>query len=667
MKKFINGLKGVLAGAIPTILLAGFYLLGFLIKVDTNNSKDYTYLIIYASITGSYILIIIANYIYSAQKVKHVSNPKTILDDVLSRKDEIVSKADELNKKVINGEKIIITISIVNYLIQLFFLMYAGSIARSYTFEEDGQFCFVMLALPALFLETALVMYIVSILFKKNEAKQVMYPETTKMIKEIFEEEGINKPVSVYLQNGHTNVSVLENKGGIIVNINLTILKFFTREEIKSIIYHEIAHYINDDVKNKKVENRYYNLMTKLLPGNYAFFFAPMAINLNVQKLYLDNIANIKFEIEADDYVLTKNVGNEYAAVAIKSFGLAFADDFPFFTTYLEFCKQGKWNQEVIDCYFKEYKDFYDEHKDFFIHSSKVHLERKFDTHPNVRQRVEKFATKEIDPSLIWSNEFDDDIKKLFEIRFSNVTEDFTKDVIDGYQKYLDKKNNFIEYDLVAQEADYLDIMKEAQHYGDFDFTIDIAKKLLEKNPNITSANYALGSILALVKFSDECLPYLYKVKDEPNSHLREYAINVLGEYLVITGREEERNKMREEAYDIIDDTVEMQKALELNLNDKLAQFTDNDVINKVIEIAKEYDDIALVSIGTKIVKTHSCTHVVVLIKNKYDNDKVDECYKKIFNYLDSIDGQYNLIFKINSTIPKTAKIRRKKFVIFKR
>lgn len=662
MKKIISFFKIIIIVFVPTFLVVILFWLGRLKKVKTDN--DPAYMIVGFCVSFLFLIVWGINYFYSSRKIKRVQDTKKLYEEIKENKNELVEKAQELKQQIIKEEKAAILMAILEYIICLFFVFLAGSVTASYSFEEDTQMLAVFIATPALMPYIIFMFILGRLLFTSKEKTDTekLYPETTKMIKSIFKEEGIDKKIKVYLEIG-TNVSIFEQKGQIDIIIGLAILKFLSKEEIKSIIYHEIGHYFNSDTKISAIENKYHEVVELLMPGIIYYYVAPSVIELEKNKAFSQLVSNIKFEQNADDYVLTKNVGDAYASAVFKIFGLTFAEKRGFFKFFYLYCKNKEYNAEVAKAYFDEYKSYYDERIDFFLKCSKVHLERQFDTHPNVRQRIEKFATKELNTNLSFNEEFDNDIINFFVNRNLGINEN----LLDDYQKFLKEKDECINKDYQLDDLKLQELMDAAAVYDDFEFEKELARKLLEKNPNLAVANYYLGFVLAFIDCSDECLPYLYKVKNKTNSFISQRAIEALGEYLVITGKKEERDKLREEAVDMIDDVKIIEEVSHFTLQDKLKPYNNNEVVEHLINMINDKKEILSISIGTKEKKNHHCHFVLCILKSKTEQYVLDNYYNEIISYLNLLDDQYNLLMLYDFFVPKTHRIRRKPILIYKR
>ena len=279
---------------------------------------------------------------------------------------------------------------------------------------------------------------------------------------------------------------------------------------------YEVVYEINNFFKKNKAV-RVVNVVENPLDDVKFSLKGNGSIELEKNKAFSQLVSNIKFEQNADDYVLIKNVGDAYASAVFKIFGLTFAEKRGFFKSFYLYCKNKEYNTEVAKAYFDEYKSYYDERIDFFLECSKVHLERQFDTHPNVRQRIEKFATKELNTKLSFNEEFDNDIINFFVNRNLGINEN----LLDDYQEFLKEKDECINKDYQLDDLKLQELMEAAAVYDDFEFEKELARKLLEKNPNLAVANYCLGFVLAFIDCSDECLPYLYKVKNKYQDYLK--------------------------------------------------------------------------------------------------------------------------------------------------
>ena len=91
-------------------------------------------------------------------------------------------------------------------------------------------------------------------------------------------------------------------------------------------------------------------------------------------------------------------------------------------------------------------------------------------------------------------------------------------------------------------------------------------------------------------------------------------------------------------------------------------------MINKVIEIAKDNQDILEICIGTKQKENNSCHHVILFIQDKLqDEKKFEETKTKIWAFLDLENDQYNLTVISIKILPANHKFRKQPLNVYKK
>ncbi|MCM1259807.1 MAG: M48 family metalloprotease [Prevotella sp.] len=676
MNKQHKTLAIILAFSSSIILLGGTYILGILVGHQFNIDMNIWKILIIINI------LLMLLFLFNFQRAKRYNrqlqeiNGEEILSRVLERKDEALQNFEKNYKRMITNYKKVCIYVMVFYIFQILLIFINGFAFKVFyhlkEVEVAGLYISIIGALLLILIGAGnRIFYALFMNLLDKGPSQTKYPLTYQFIKDIFEEEGIKKEIEITIID-EVNVGILECNDRIIISIGNLILKFFTKEEIRAIIYHEIAHYKQDYTKLSKVKMKCINLLKILLPQNiYLFVYPKMGLILFDNEI-LEQSISIAYETKADDEVLNKNVGDAFARGAIKIFGLSYAYKIPRCDIEYALSKKHQWDDEVIQQYFEGYLSFYNQHQDFFIFASKNHLESRLPTHPNVKQRVEKFASGEVDPTIQPSNYFDADIQLFYREVNQKVLENEKVEVFDHfietYDQYAARKKLAIASNFDIEISEVQSLMDEAYQYGEMEFAKSCAIKVLDTAKDNSRANLILGLVLAFYEFSDECIPHLQLVFEEKNSHFASNAFQALGEYSSITGKLELRNELRESAASMYDTQQVLGDVLQLNTTDNLHVFTNDEVINQIIEIAKENEEIVEICIGTKQKGNIFCHHVILFFQEDVqDRKKFEETEGKIWAYLDLEKEQYRLNVIPLKAIGSAHKFRKKPFNVYKR
>ncbi len=484
--------------------------------------------------------------------------------------------------------------------------------------------------------------------YRNNQEEETQYPELNALIQEILTEEGIDVPFSANIFWATSNCGVSEYNGKLHIGFGSLMLKFLSNEEIKAILYHEIAHYKHNDTKYSLKVEQLQEVLSFLLPSKLTVFMCPMLLKTALENHMIDESVSIIYENMADDEVIKKNVHETYVTACCKMDALDRVSNRNFAYADYKIDIDGKWTDETIEYIFREIEENYNLHKDFFEQISNSYLEERLSTHPNIRQRKEKFNVTNVDFSIKRNNTYDNAIMTYIGLCNKQIEEqkelykEHDERFVRQYEGYLQLKEREINGEFENDLDRWHGIVDMAMNSGDYDEAKKLCRKILEVNPESDRANATLGIILAKHDFSDECIGYLEKVIADQSSFSLE-VLEVLGEFYVITGNVAGRDHIREVQFGVIDEDKDYSESMELNMNDKFSTFEDREVRSKVLDIVKNCNEIESVSFVVKKVGKYTCTHVIVWLNDKNSNQSVDECMQAIFSYLDTLKEQYNL------------------------
>lgn len=248
-KNKITGIA-LLSVFVSFALLGTIFALGRVInKVSTINFDIAS--IVLSSLT---ILLMIFNLIYSdirQNKIKKMTNQDK-LDYSLKMKKWVNDNILLLRNKRIKEYKLAISYGIFNYSL-LFVSFFITSIALRFG-EENLPIIFFMFLLPIILPATLIwtISKFNNVLNKEKKDKKFVDGELFKVskgfVKDIFKEENIDKEVNVgIIFDANCRIDKVGND--LSINIGYLLLKFLSLDELKAILYHEIAHYRNKDLE----------------------------------------------------------------------------------------------------------------------------------------------------------------------------------------------------------------------------------------------------------------------------------------------------------------------------------------------------------------------------------------------------------------------------------
>ena len=656
---FKRTIKTIIAVILALTIVSIPYVIGLLISYIFIIDNNVLY-VISMILHGLLLILIIANGTIKIKYTKKMSKqkPSEAFNELVSIK-ELNTKTEEIQEKLIRNYKKEYYRVIITHIFIFITLLVHGLNYRVFSkvdwnkdsFDLNSTYCTITLLIEIIMVIFVFTILLTSILkiFEKEPIKNNhdLYPNLSKLVIEEFKKEGINKDIIINITND-CNAGIYEVKGKIGINISYIFLKFLNDDEIKSIIYHEIAHYKNKDTSKSAEMYKYINKLEYLSPSNMNMF-APHLGRIAIESEMLKEVTNILFEYKADDLVLEKGLAPAYADATFKIFGLDLAFQN---ASYLEYslCLSDKltYDEELLNVRLNIIKSYYYKHLDFFTYSSKHYLSPIIITHPTIKDRLEKFDTgKEINKELILNTEFDVDINnfikeydKLLQSQPYTIT-DLKNQKRHYNEVYLKAKNRIINNNYDEDINELGAVAQDSLGYADLEFAKELYKKILEKDPNNLIAKFYLGLILFKYDLDSSCLPYLIDVEKD-NSEIGSEAHGLLLQYYTYTGMKEEKEELKKHTFKKMDDLVDLD--LRFNYGEKLLPYENQEVINNIIEIAKESEDILHVVIGTKKKKDVENHIIVFYVRLRKDGqDPWEKTVNKIASYVNSIAPNFKI------------------------
>ena len=678
IKKIIMAIGIIL---IPAVLISITYLLG-VITANILDIDSYYFVIVILVVNMLHILFNITNVIIHTcvQNSLAKKKPSEIYKELKQQKEELIEEVEQVRTKLLKGYKKEYY-KIITIIIMIGIIIYCNGINYLCVFRLTDEFglneaYFTVLIFSMIVPFICIIVCYVTYLSNKinsNNASNIksesLYPKVYELVENLFLEEGISKPIELEIY-GACNVEISEDKKAIKIRISWILLKFLTEDELKSILYHEIGHYKNQDTKSGAILQKYSNRLDYLSPMGVSAFYSPFAGKVIYETSNFKAISDILFERMADDAVLEKGIGDTYASACFKEFALDYASEIDSLDFNLYFNTHYCFDETLLDMRYEEIRKFYMDHLDFFINTSKKHLPLQFSTHPTIRERIEKFSSgKEIDTSICNNKEYDEEILASFD-KMNNEL----KNNLKQREEYKEAKKRYDEYakyrdEVIAKDFDVDDnvlsaLIDDAAGYCDYDFAKRACYKILERNPNLSRFNLFLGGLLFQIDLSSECVPYLEKVAYDNDYLYRDNACQILLQYYTYTGQKEEKDKIRELTLKVLDERYVPNPVDQLRIGDKYIQFKDEEVINDLIEQAEKIKEIKIIWIGTKKIKDNYCHHVIVVTEDKnLDNDVLLKIDQTIKGHLDLKNDKYMFYLLNEKQFPPIYK--KKKYYIY--
>lgn len=659
MKKFLAIFLSLI---LDIIILGGISVGGYFLS--NNITVDLIILALVLSIIS--IILLITNFIISKiheKKFNKMTNEDKLNFMLAKRdwvKDNILSLRDNsiksYNKTLFYGLLMICTLYIsfiISMLSSNFVDFNIGAVTSIILFLVIGVINFVSLYFKF------------SQLFEKQEIlRDGKFAVLKNFVNETLKEENLSYEVHVEIYNeANCMISYKDNKT-LEIAIGWILLKSLTNDELKAVLFHEIAHFHNLDLEYNQVLSKVRKKVYFICPKFLYCIFCPNLGLLEFNNEINQMLASSYYENKADDLVVKKNIASHSLNASIKLFGLSLVHNLDYPELDRVIYEKLAWDDETIALDFKVRKEQYNKHLDFYELASLKHCQERFATHPNIRERREKFNTSEINILIEENHYFDEDIKKYYE-RNNEYWKD--KERSKKYIKLLE------EYDALKEKvADddielLNDLAERALKYGEYEDAKKFARRVLELNPKKERAMYILGTVLIAVDHNAEGIPYLnYLIEQDTNEH-KINAFHNLATYYVQTGNEEEVERIRNIQIGVLDDSDQYDDLVTIKQDDTLTPCKDQEVINKVLEIAKPNKDIYAIMMGIKKIKDLECCHVIVFYNQVKDKKAFQNTLHSIFTYLDILEDQYALSSYHYLVIEKNKKVFDRTLIVYKK
>lgn len=662
-----KGLNAFIYFFVLIILLSIVVIPGLLIGFMTSFDSSLTALII-NSIALIFFIFNLSLGNYLEKKFRKLKG-QDYLDILNETKNEVVNVLD-VRRKIIRSYKLSLAYSILSYILLTLSTFFWITNLKYFGIDEPTA-----LQILPLIIGMVNVGFFLGALFnisgqitasfnKNNTASN--YEVFNSLVQEVLFEEGINEPFTTQVVYG-TNCSIAQIDKKIHIEIGTYLLAVLSKDEVKSILYHELAHYKQKDTLYSSIVYRYSNLLS-ILSGEHLYKLTCPFKPILIGKSEISNfLVSLHFENLADDYVLEKDVATDYINANIKIFGLTKSEFIRNSDVIYQVFKQNAWTEELIDAYYQSKIDFYNKHIEVFKMASDKHLKLTYTSHPNIKERKEKFGIKDINIEVKLSDYFKKDLINFYnEINnygFSNPDNTY---FINRYDEYLNLKKAYEETNFENDITQQNNLLYYAFDYGNYELSKTLASNVLAVYPNKEKELFILGATLLNYDFNEEGITYLNKLIEIGDSTHALPAMTTLGDYYVMTGNEEGRTRIKEIQIGLVDNNMELDQLLTLNLNDKLTPFENTEVIDTIIKLVNKNESILQVSMGVKTIKNKTCVHVIVFPTKSFSEKDIDKTMNDIFLYLDALDGQYNLLCLNILVFNRTHQLLKAPFIKYK-
>ena len=495
--------------------------------------------------------------------------------------------------------------------------------------------------------------------FKINESKsedylkESDYPLIYDTARKAANRIGCDGKIKIFVSHDF-NASILTISDGYSIRLGSYILDNMSREELYNILLHEFAHV---DEKNNEINKvtTYANLLQEndssvLSVAPYIYLHAKFVFEF----LCYQYVCSLMHEDAADTAMREYGNPDIAASMLIK---LKFSELYQW--------ERGTYDEENIfesetlidDCIrrpLRWFKDRMELRRSDWIEMIDSEIISRNATHSTVKMRIEALGVSRprlipINDSEAYSAEVDRAIfhmesivKKTLSDRYSEIRE----------QEYLAPKRVIDEWESagkpITREGYQEVLMALFSSYKINDF-VNLCCQIIEEIPEPANyfAHHMYGMYL-LHKYDESGIEHLYKAIDL-NHNIWDEALDTIGQYACIVGKQDELDKYRERAARMVKEQIDVYEKMDsLGVRDKVVEEKLPDgMLEDMISYFEDIDDgvINEIRMVRKILdETHFVTCIVVSPRKKADPKKFGEMMEKIFQYLDkSSDWQFAL------------------------
>ena len=464
---------------------------------------------------------------------------------------------------------------------------------------------------------------------------------------------GCDGKIKIFV-NHDFNASVFTIAGGYSIMLGSYLIDNLSQDELFHVLLHEFAHV---EKKNDEINNvlNYASLSmenggTEISVIPYIYFHAKFAFEF----ISYQYVCSLMHEDAADAAMREHGDPKIATSMLIK---LKFAEMFQW--------EQNTYDEESLYAFEKIiddpirrplvwFKDRMELRKDLWIGLIDKEILARNASHSTINMRIKALGVNEL--KLIPKCDSEEYLAEVNRV-FLHMEKLIKKELEPSYNML--REQHYLRHLKVIEqwEKDGKPLTKEnyqeiiLAHFGLFRITdfVNLCCHIIEKIPE--PANYFahhMYGIYLLRCYDERGIDHLYKAI-ELNHNIWEEALNTIGEYACIVGKQDELDKYRERAIEItkkelnvyekmnsltVKDKVVEEKLPEHMMDDMLAYFggIDNGTIDKIYMVRKPIDE------------EHFVTCIVVAPKKKAEPQKFADTMEKIYQHLDkSSDWQFSL------------------------
>lgn len=477
--------------------------------------------------------------------------------------------------------------------------------------------------------------------------ERAKYPYIAKILKECQEELGIDSEVRLYFTFSD-DVFVEKTGKNNQLAIGIGIINILSEEELKNVIYHELAHINNNDTihssKIVKMSAPFYNFQNPIFVSfGIALLFTSVANQIACEEteLFL-HFSKFEKEKQADKLVYEKGNKQAYINALAKISVTKFQTDHRFIINVYE---ETEPHKDYLKWFLNKRKENYCEKEDMYNHFLKHALPLRFDTHPSFAMRMAAFDISEfvINYDFERTNEYQEEIdlanKKFNDDWYKQEKQNWQANREHNYLFYVNEYGEINKKNLTDLSIE--DLMKLAfckRIFNETDDALKICNIILDKQPeNVFALQHR-----AYIKYGKNdlsCIEDFEKASSIENGLVQENDFYI-GTIYNNNGMEKEIEEYRKSTLSKMKKEIKNQ----MYMNKKKEKAFDKHDLDinthsKIIEELSKYGQIKKAYIIKQHINEDTYRYLVGLVFNKKENIKeIENILSELYLFFETIE-----------------------------
>lgn len=591
------------------------------------------------------VFMIINLLVYAQIRHKYkLEKGQDIIEYIMQRKEEATKNYLEVEKKIFHRFRACFFYSIFMNVLFAF-----NIIAFSNT--EALQMA-ILLSLIFIYI---LSVYFATMFIAFHNKKHALYDDLDKeeyqtlyhFVDTILKEEKI--PCDFILtSNPSITIAIRLIQKKIEINIGALALRMLTLDELKAILLHECAHYHHQDMKRLKKWSFYQEKMEQMKNIHFLIqlFMYPFCNYTLFETQVYSLLTTIFHEQNADQLVLKRkeeqNLINGIAKLqAFSLYDEAVKDKNGFFINK-------EWAQNELFKEYQKFLQFYQENQKSIEYVLFHEITARLATHPSLKDRMQALHVNTIEIKFFDEHPLDFIFHQLDHFYDQRRKEEYQSEYDAQQSKYLEfiKRQEVYLQMINPSIEEKIKMLEDCMEYTHFKDALKIAYQIYEENPLQTRAKFYIGLLEIKMNLSAKGIKYLKDILDhEKNSEFYMDAYEILGQYFLQIGDEENINWLRSIAATSFDQNTIYQELASLNFKGPLFKIDEDEVYHGLLRLLAKEESIHF-AIGVKKIKENmEVTHILIVFKENVSEDLSISIMEKIWAYLDAapVDRQYVL------------------------